>query len=370
MADKKKQGSFTENPLAGGSFSNWIDLARENSPIEAKFWVRAAYVTAMTAVWSPLRLMQRSKYGARIDATEIKEGPLFILGHYRSGTTFLQNLIVQDQQWGCVSTTQAVLPEMFLLGPVVMKLLGLFLPDQRPMDNVEMAPDLPEEPEHAVGAMSEYCFYHGFCFPKRMMHYFRRYVLFADDDPAVVEGWKAVYLKVIKAATLGMGGRRLMVKNPADTARVPQLLELFPDAKFIYLYRDPFVMFPSIKNFYTANIRDWRFQDIPDDELDENIFTIYTEMIDSYHRDKHLIPKGALVELKFEDFEKSPLQELSRIYAELSLPNFDDAKPAFEKYIESKSGYKKNKYVLDPDLKQKIAERWRDDIERGGYGAR
>jgi len=359
--------SITENPLAGGSFRNWIRLARANGPIEAGYRMRAVYVTFMTLLWAPLRLVQRLVFNGRVERTTIRDDPLFVLGHYRSGTTHLLNLISQDAQWGSVSTTQAVLPEMYLLGSPVRRLLRVFLPEKRPMDNMEMSPDLPEEPEHAVGNLSPYCFYHGFCFPKRMMHFFARYVLFRDAPGDVVKAWKRIYRKVLKAATFSAGGKRLVIKNPADTARIPFLLEMFPNARFIFLFRNPYVMYPSTHNFYTANIRDWQFHGIPDDELKQNIFTIYLELMRAYQRDKHLIPEGNLVEVRFEDFESRPLEELARIYSDLGLPGYQDAERAFRRYVDSQAGYKKNRYRLDPATVKEVSASWSEDIERWGY---
>jgi hypothetical protein len=367
MAGPAEPISIAENPLAGGSFVNWVRLWRANAPVERRYGLRAAYITTMTVLWSPLRILHRVLFGRRIRKTRIREAPVFILGHYRSGTTYLQNLMTRDPQWGFISTTQAVLPELFLLGPFIRKILGLFLPEKRPMDNMEMSPDLPEEPEHAVGNLSRYCFYHGFCFPRRMMHYVNRYVLFRDVPRDVVDGWKEVYLRVLKAATLTAGGRRLVIKNPADTARIRQLLEMFPDARFIFLYRDPYVMYPSIHNFYSANIRDWKLQEISDEALRENIFTIYREFMERYQADKTHIPPGNLVEVKFEDVEVRPLEEMARIYETLGLPGFEDARAAFQRYIDSQSGYKKNRYVLDAATVEAVSSHWAGDIERWGY---
>lgn len=359
--------SITENPLAGGSFLNWARLWRDNAPLDGRYAPRAAYVTAMTLLWSPLRLLQRALYGGRLGRTRVREDPVFILGHYRSGTTHLQNLITRDPQWGFVTTTQAVLPELFLLGPFIRKILRAFLPEKRPMDNMAMSPDLPEEPEHAVGNLSPYCFYHGFCFPRRMMHYFRRAVLFQGAGPEDVEAWRACYLHVLQAATFAAGGRPLVIKNPPDTARLPLLLEMFPRARFIFLYRDPYVMYPSIHNFYTASIRDWQLQDIPEPDLRENIFTIYQELMDRYQADRGRIPPGRLVEVRFEDLEARPLEEMRRIYEALGLPGFEAAEGAFRAYIGAQAGYRKNRYRLDADTVQAISSRWAADIERWGY---
>jgi hypothetical protein len=367
MADRKRAMTITENPLAGGSFRNWLGLLRENGGIDRQFFLRTAYVTLMTAALLPLRLAQRALFGRRIRATALADDPVFILGHYRSGTTYLMNLLVQDRQWGFVSTTQAVVPGAFLLGRGVRFLLGLFLPDKRPMDDMAQSPTLPEEPEHAIGNLSPYCFYHGLCFPRRMMHYFERWALLDGASERELADWRSVYLQVLQAATLASGGRRLVVKNPPDTARLETLLEMFPRARFVHLYRNPFVMYPSIKNFYGATIRDWQLQEISGEALHENILVSYKALMDRYEQTKHLVPAGHLLEIRFEDLERDAVGVLATIYRELGLPGFETAEPAFRAYVASQSRYRKNRYRLTPETVREIEDRWRDQIERWGY---
>ena len=45
-------------------------------------------------------------------------------------------------------------------------------------------------------------------------------------------------------------GQRLLIKNPVYTARVGLLRVLFPNAKFVHIYRNPYIVFQSMKNFY------------------------------------------------------------------------------------------------------------------------
>jgi hypothetical protein len=236
------------------------------------------------------------------------------------------------------------------------------------MDNVEVSPESPEEPEHAIGNLIPYGFYQGFCFPDRMMDYFRKSVLFADDPSGIVQSsWRAAYLEILQACTLANGSKRLLIKNPPDTARIPALLEMFPDAKFVFLYRSPHVMFPSTRNFYNAYIVDWQLRDIDGEELDANILAIYQQLMDRYQRDKRLIPQGHLVEVKFEDFEQDPLSEMKRIYDRLNLPGFNDATALFSAYVDSQRDYQKNRYSLTPGQIERIRKRWSADIRRWEY---
>ena len=130
---KETRIKITENPLAAGTFFNWIRLLWANDRVACKYLLRAVFVTITTLLCAPFRLIQTLFFSQKIKNTQITQDPLFIIGHYRSGTTFLQNIITQDPQWGFVSTTQALLPGMFLLGRGVRNVFSLFLHEKRPI---------------------------------------------------------------------------------------------------------------------------------------------------------------------------------------------------------------------------------------------
>ena len=368
MKQKKQSIKIAENPLAGGSFINWLHLCKDNNKVARKYIWRAVYITLMTILFSPVRILQKILFGWRITSTQIEQDPIFVIGHYRCGGTYLMNLMTQDPQWGFLSTTHALLPEMFLLGKPIRNIFKLFLHEKRPMDNVMVSPESPEEPEHAIGNLIPYGFYQGFCFPDRMMDYFRNSVLFEEDlSGKIHQSWEMAYLVILKACTLSNNGKQLLIKNPPDTARIPSILKMFPNAKFIFLYRNPYVMYPSIKNFYNAYIVDWQLRDISAKELDENILMIYKMMMKRYQHDKQLIPKEHLIEVKFEDFEQYPLDEMKRIYSHLALSGFEDSIHGFLAYINSQKDYQKNHYSLSQTQLETIKQYWSADINRWKY---
>jgi hypothetical protein len=125
-------------------------------------------------------------------------------------------------------------------------------------------------------------------------------------------------------------------------------------------------MFPSIKRFYSVNIEDWQLQDVPDDELDDHVLEIYDLFMERYRRDKHLIPEGRLVEVRFEDVEQDPLEELERIYAQLGLSGFEAARGRFQAYVDAQKDYQKNRYTLTREQIDRIGQRWSADIQLWG----
>jgi hypothetical protein len=367
MSEKKEPLKISENPLAGGSLSNWIKLWRENG-LDRKYAIRAVYVSFMTALFGPFRLLQTLLFGNRINSLILKEDPVIILGHFRCGGTFLTNLMTKDPQWGFMSTTQAVLPDLFLLGKPIRDIFKLFLHEKRPMDNVRVTPESPEEPEHAICNSIPYGFYQGICYPDKMLDYFRSSVTFAKDPTGEIQAlWEKTYYRILQACSLANERKRLVLKNPPDTARIPQILKLFPNAKFIFIYRNPYVMFPSIRKFYLSYIVDWQLTDYPEQRLEENILTMYREMMEFYQRDKSQIPEGNLVETRFEDFEADPLSQLKRVYDTLGLEGFEEAETDFDEYLKSQKDYQKNQYSLTTEEIQRVSEAWSADIERWGY---
>ena len=68
-----------------------------------------------------------------------------------------------------------------------------------------------------------------------------------------------------------------------------------------------------------------------------------------------------------EDVEQDALTITEDIYKKLGIPGWDEAKPAIEKYIQSKKGYKKNKYQYNPRTIQLVNEHWGEVLDEWGY---
>ena len=78
-----------------------------------------------------------------------------------------------------------------------------------------------------------------------------------------------------------------------------------------------------------------------------HLIEVYRRLFYKYEEQKHLIPEGNLVEVKFEDFEQDAFAMTEDIYKKLNLPGFEESKAEIEKYLGKKKGYKKNQYKYD-----------------------
>jgi hypothetical protein len=349
-------------------------LLRRSKGIDPAYVPRVVFVSLTTLLTSPLRLWERVRYGRRIRRTPIHPSPIFIIGHWRSGTTHLHNLLCQDENLASLTTFQAMAPGCCLVGEGAIK---RFLAKQakaryptRLIDNIPLAFDAPQEDEFALANLSPHSFVHTFSLPRQAEEIFERSVLFNDLSPRARSGWIATYLALLRKVTLANGGKRLVVKNCAHSARIPTLLGLFPDAKFIHIHRDPYQVFLSTLHMHRTVLPRSQLQKIEHDRVEAHVLRFYDQLMRRLLADRSLIPTGNLVELRFEDLEASPLDQLRHVYEGLGLPGFSTAESGFQSYLASVAGYRKNAYTLDSDAIAKVNRYWSHAFEAWGYDRR
>ncbi|MBS3772782.1 MAG: sulfotransferase [Candidatus Thermoplasmatota archaeon] len=356
---------FHQQPFAGGSLSNWLRmLTRNRFRVSPVYVARAAYVSLLSTVTALPRLVEH-RYDGLVAGQDVS--PVFILGHFRSGTTFLHTLMSHDPSLGYMSTFQTMLPGNFIWKAGLFKrILADSLPETRPMDNVEMAADYPYEEEYAVANICPYSFYHGWYFPRRMRHYFDRYALMQAPSHEIA-GWKTIYDYLLRKVAYATGQPRLLLKNPCNTARVKELLELYPDAKFVHIYRNPYHVFFSTRRLYDNILPLYALQEYDRDDVTENILYCYRAMYDRFFEQRSLIPDGNLVEIRYEDFVARPLDTLRDIYTRLNLPHFEGAEQPFADYVASQRDYTPRRYDIGRDMQERIYRHWHPTVDRWKY---
>ena len=366
----RKHSLYVKNtPLPGYTFPNFLYLLAQNRfKIDAQYLPRMIYSLALSSVMLPFYIKERGQFDKRKAQTEITHPPLFIIGHWRSGTTYLHNILAQDQNLGYFTTFQAYLPGVFLGSEKIFKpLVSSSIPKKRPMDDVEMNAEFPQEDQYAIGAFSPYSYYHGWCFPKNMERY-NTYVCMDGVPKETIDDWKQCYLYLLKKITLYQQGKQLLLKNQDNTGKVKILLEMFPNAKFIFLYRNPYALYFSMMKFIRIAIPRYCIQKPPEIKVvEESMMNLYTKMIQKYLKERALIPKGNLIQIRYEDFVDHPLQVTHNIYDTLGLAGSQEATPAFETYIRTQLHIKKDQYSMSNELKRKIEEQWGFAIKEFDY---
>ena len=324
------------NTLVGADWKTFkaITAGRE---IDAAYKGKYRLTKAVCRLLSPLASLQDKRYEKLLANQPLEHDPVFILGHWRSGTTFVHNVFSCDKHFGYNTTYQTVFPHLMMWGqPFFKKNMSWLMPDKRPTDNMELAVDLPQEEEFALSNMMPYTYYNFWFLPKCQQEYADKYLLFDDITDAELKVFEEVFTKLIKISLWNTHGTQFLSKNPPHTGRVKELVKMFPNAKFIYLMRNPYTVFES---------------------------TLYHK----YESDKQFIPEGNLMEVKFEDFEADAMGMTENIYKSLSIPGFTEARADIEKYVGGKKGYKKNKYKYDDRTIRLVEENWGFALKQWDY---
>ena len=210
--------------LTGVTFGEWVKLVAENrGRISPRYWSRALSITAYSLLNSSLRLVENAIHGRQIEQAHVPP-PLFILGHWRSGTSHLHNLLALDDRFAFPTLFQVLHPHTFLISePYLSGLIDQLLPETRMgVDNMPLRSGVPGEEEFALCAatgLSPFC---GSVFPRREDHY-ERYLTFRDVSDAERTRWKRAFDWLMRKLSLRYG-KPMVLKSPPHTGRVRVLL--------------------------------------------------------------------------------------------------------------------------------------------------
>jgi hypothetical protein len=353
--------------LCGITLGDWLRLLAENRfQVDPPYWPRAALVTAASFQNSFFARWEHWRYDSAIRAAR-PERPLFVLGIWRSGTTHLHNLLARDTRFAYPDFFEVFYPHTFVsTGWFNRALLARFLPERRPQDNVRMAITEPQEDEFALNCLTQLSWVLHWTLPRRAEHY-ERYMTFRTCTPSEIIRWQKA-LKWFAQKLTWHHGKPLVLKSPAHTGRVKLLLEVFPDARFVHIFRNPYDVFLSSVHSAKTAIPWWALQRPNFATIEEATLRQYEEIYQAYFEQRDLIPAGHLHEIRYESLEAEPLAELRKMYDALQLGDFAAAEPALRQYLASIAGYQKNRFAaMDPYWKEQVACRWRRSFDEWGY---
>ncbi len=366
----KNQSNSNKNiqhPLFGISLRNWIQLLEKNGGVDNTYFKRGVFVTLTSILTSPARSLFKIKYNSKIKQTQIKHPPVIIIGHWRTGTTYLHELISQDPQFCYVSLWNTLLPDSFLILEPLKKFLSNFLPKQRPMDEIKVAIDGPYEEEAGIAVLSLWSFFHCLHFARNAEEQYLKSIHFDDLNSEEKKQWKNNYLQFMKTVTYANNGKRILIKNPANTARITTLLELFPEANFIHIYRNPYKVYLSTMKMRNRVLDKLALQNAKQEEIEKQVIENYKRLMKSYFKQKTQIPKDKLVNIKYEDLISNPIGQVKKIYSKLNLPGLKDALPEMQKYLEKQKDYKTNVYNIDKKIINHVKKNWNFTIDMWDY---
>ena len=342
------------HPLSGADLPTLTALVLRNGPPDPRglppFAVAAGAALARLPFTLAERLLPPSGHPP----------PVFILGHPRSGTTHLHNLMAATGVFATVPPVRAVLPwEARTLAPLLKPVIDPFLPETRLIDGVALHPDAPTEDEVGLANMGPSCF-HAIYFPRRFAATWAEGLL--RQDPRREQAVR----RHVGAMARGAGGRTLLLKNPALTAHAARLPVLFPGARIVHIHRDPVEVFDSTRRMLRRAMAELALQDPARVDVDAAVLETYPAVLRAFDAGRGALPAGTLCEVSFADLTAKPLAVLRRIWDCLDLPGGAAAPARAQPYLDGIAAYRPARHRLGQAEIARLRARWPSDLARYG----
>ena len=331
---RNKDFNLPVTVLIGSNRVNMRNITR-GMRIDPGYKLKHGITLSISTILTLFSSIENSTKARLLKRTEITKSPVFVVGFWRSGTTLLHNLLCQNPDFAFVSTFQTVFPNHTLSNQWWLKFVGApFIPEYRPADKVKLEWENPQEEELSLGNMQETSYYNFMYFPNSFEKYLNKGLLLENLNEKELKTWEDAYTKLIKTAIINTGGQRFVSKNPPNAFRIPRLLKMFPDARFINIARKEEEVIFSFKRFMVEVLNGTALQDFDMEILDEQVKELYDIYKKKYNTDKLLIPKGNLVEIDYHEFVDHKIEGIKHIYDALGLDGFESSLPMMEEYLE------------------------------------
>ena len=348
---------------------NWLRLLwRYRRQFDAAQWPRALRITLFVIATIPIRVFERMRFGMAIRRHRLSEPPVFIIGHWRSGTTNMHNLLLQDPQFASVTMLHCAIPSGFLTWEWLARwILARRLPKSRPMDAVPLGIDEPMSEDFALAGLTHMSHYLNYFFPQIAEQTFRETVLFEGVCQQDVAHWSDHYEYLLRKVSYASGGKRLLLKNPPNLGRIPEVLKRYPNAKFIHVFRNPWLVHASSMKLMQRFMEDLAFQTHDPAAIELFISRRYAAIMQKWFADRDQIPRANLIELRHEDITARPMEVVETIYRQFSLTTWSMMQPRLKAYTESLAGYRNNEYTFDREYLNRSEPYIGAIAERLGY---
>lgn len=347
--------------IAGMRLSRFMKLVFKNGMgWHPKFWLRFLFLF-QNGVWASIFYRKEKKlYNKKIENYSLPDNPIIIVGHWRTGSTFLHQLLALDSNLVTTNVFQGSIPDSFLTSRKSYEpIMGRALKGTRPMDQVKLSMDEPLEDEYALFRLCGYSPLERLVFPKSKDYFLKHFPGFLPIGDKLKD-WKNSLEYFYKKLTIE-NGKVILIKNPFHSFRMDVLNEIFPNARYIHIIRNPYKVVPSTIRMWDIvgkqNAMNSRWTKPSIKETSE----LLNEMLWKIEDDFVKLPKERYCEIKFEDLEINPIEHIKSIYKHLNVEFSGEFEKQINDFLLSVKEYKKNKYEMPEGDKleiNNILEKW------------
>ena len=293
----------------------------------------AAWIDCTRMAATNLRVEQALRASPEIEETELPS-PVFVLGLFRSGTTVLHRLLGEDPDNRTLPHWESFDPVHSPAGPEAR---------QRKLSRTLMLADIVSPSIKAIHPMdaqqTDECrgmFTNVFRTPQFNVQY--RVGSYVDwllaQDATIAYRHHRRQLQLVHHHR--PHGKRFVLKDPTHTFFVNEILEVYPDARFVFIHRDPAETLSSICSLH-AYARSVFSSDV-------DAHAIGAELLDSYMlrllepavASVDRLPAGRVAHVRAPDLSRDPVGTIADAYRMLDMELGDEARLAMHEYMRAK----------------------------------
>lgn len=369
MTIRKLQPSPSlKHPLMGAELKTLLNAFFQHGGVSLRCLPHAGLFLLSALLRAPFAALERLAMQQDSRTPNPIQAPMFIVGHWRSGTTHLHNLLSCSPAFGIISPLASGLPgELLTLATWLRPFLEKALPATRGVDPVAVTPNSPQEDEIPLANLQLLSVFHALYFPKKFSERFHRGVFFDGASAAKIARWERELCLFLRKVSRQQRKSRILIKNPVYTARVRRLLSIWPEAKFLHIYRNPYDVFASSIHYFSEMLFRLSLQRVNNLDVAAFVLRAYPRMLDALYDETSALPPTQYCETRYETLEQNPLEELERIHNLLALPDWRKTRPKVASYLASLPPYQKNQYLLSPKQLRQIKTSWNRYIQKWGY---
>jgi hypothetical protein len=347
-----------------------IGLVLRDTPKPKRLFVHLSLILLISlwAVFNAVFLLLDFVFTPLFRKTKIEQ-PVFIVGNARSGTTFFQRLLCGDEERFVYFRTwevlfPSVIQKKFLRG--TFKLFERLFPKAfRALVEWEagLFPELSKQHPIGINNPEEDEMILLMSFSSAMINVFfpysdelREITRFDERPPRLRKRLLRFYRGCVQRQLYLHGGDRTLVsKNPAFVNKMRVLSQEFPDAKFIYLVRNPFETIPSLLKLLSSV---WEGLGVDSDHVEKAVRELVVGCIDDYYYALEMmdeLPAERYAIVQYTDLVSDSKATVENVYEKLQL----DISPAFEeklsaerkrqKRYHSENAYSLEQFGIDPE---------------------
>ena len=349
MSSRNRPFKFPVSILIGSSPSNILKVIK-GYRIDVRYYPKFLLSFLVSLIFEVMALAERIVEKRMLKNVVAEEPPIFVIGFWRSGTTLLHSMLCQDKRAGYVTTFQGVFPNLVLTQKKWLKeFTNTILPKNRPFDGYAMDMDFPQEEDFALMSLQPRSIYKMFYFPKDYNEIYKKELNFEVLPEKERKHWKKKYLSLVHKAMKNSGGVRFISKNPCNIFRIKTLMELYPDARFIFIYRNPYSVVESFYRFANEVLPGSELQHLEGGIPREYFARLYKDALHEYMNVRETIKPGNLIEIRYEDFKKKPVEMIRDIYRQFNMPGIKEALPRMESYLGRNKPDGRQPYNIEPE---------------------